>query len=477
MTTTTPPRAARDPRDPRDGQDGATSAEYLTVMAVVALLVGTLIATGMVPPLNRAVEAAFCTIEAAIGTGCVPGDPVASDDAPPPDCTLTSSGEGIGGSVTVASVKIGGEGSYEILRRGDGTDDRYLVNLDINGSLGLDLITGGRIDLVDGLRTGRAAQLSASGELTYAPTFEFDSYEDAEAFAEQTRQLVTGPADDAFSWQTLVPVWGPGRIAKNQYDRVQDYDPPDPSATRIEGTVSVEGSGALYGGGGGGEVDAEVARSLGAVIDHDADETTLYFQVDADVAAEIGIGVPGVTADADGGLSSELVLGVTFDDQYSPSELQVGWTGQARGGVGLPSLDALWFADGASVPLDTGDALGIGLDVDEQDTWTLEATADLDLRDPRLGSIGDDVVDALLGGDPGGLVASGSDLLAHVRDESDLLVQYHTGDLSETGLEVAGGKVLAFGFGANYDSTSAALQDAWYRPGGFGWLDAVCGTT
>lgn len=458
-------------------EDGATTAEYLTVLALVTLLVGMLGAAGLLGPLQRSVEAAFCLVEAALTDGCVPGDPIASGDVEAPICTLGTEGEGVGGSVTIASVQLGADGSYDIVRTGDGTgEEQYRVDLDLSGSLGLELMTGGRVDFAEGVSSGRYGELSASGELTYAPSYTFDTLEQAEAFAEETRRLVTGPADDLWDWRTFVPVWGQARIPWNQWERVQDYDPPPPSQTRLEGSVHVEASGGFYGGGAEAEGEASIGRSVGAIIDHDTGATTIYYQVDGALAAQLGVSAGGIGGGAQGSVSSELVLGVTFDADNDPSALQVGWTGQVSGGAQLP-LEALWFADGATSG-NVADAFTVELDVDESQTRTLEATATLDLTDPRLATAGNGVVDALLAGDVDAFLSAGRGVLDHVKDESDLLVQYHHGDLSEVGIDVGGGHVLAFGFGARYESGSQELADAWYRPGGHGaWIDAVCGTT
>lgn len=163
-------------------------------------------------------------------------------------------------------------------------ESTYDVNLAFKGELGAKVMEGGKVEVGDGgLRAGRQGELAAGADATYSPTFRFDNREDAGALVGRTCDLVTGPIDDAWSWKTLVPVWGPGRIAKNQADRIKDYDPGDVDVTRIEGGVFVEGGGSAYGGGAGVEGDARVGTTVGGEYDHNTGDTTLYYKLNSEV--------------------------------------------------------------------------------------------------------------------------------------------------------------------------------------------------
>lgn len=455
----------------RTDEAGATTAEYVMMVALVALLIGALTATGLVQPIGDTVRAAFCSISPD-GIACLQGT-VGDENYQLPDCTLASSGEGIGGSLTLFSGKLGADGSYTVSEVGDGVGDpRYEVQMDVTGSVGAEIMTGGKVD-ADGLsvKQGRSGSLSLSGEGTYAPTFAFDSEEEARDFVEETKDLITGPTDDLFSWKTLVPIWGTARIPVNQANRILDYDPPDPVKTRIEGGIDLQAEGGLYGGGAVAEGELSLGTSVGAEIDHETDETTVFYRLDSEAAAAMGLAGAG----ASGGLSSEVVVGVTYDDGFEPQTLKLGWTGTASGGVAAPDMEALWFASGTALPADVSQAAGIGLDLSSEQAWTLEASADIDLTDPELRGQGAAFLDALRRGDLDGLGEAGGGLVDHVADDSDLLVQYRAGTVDEAGLEVAGGHVLAFGFGASYSSTEEELRDAWYRQGGYAWNAEVCG--
>lgn len=456
----------------RHRQDGTTTGEYIMVVVFVALLVGALGASGIGEPIRGAVRTAFCTISPDGTQLCYEGE-VGDEDYRLPDCTLASSGEGLGGSLTLFSGKLGADGSYELVEVGDGDGPpRYEVRMDLEGSLGAEIMTGGHVT-ADGLGTkqGRSGSLSVSGGATYAPTFPFDSRAEAEQFVDDTRALITGPADDAWDWETLIPVWGAARIPINQVNRVRNYDPPDPVRTRIEGGVTVEAEGTLHGAGAGLEGDFELGHSIGAELDHNTGATTIFYKLDGEVSAAMGM----TGAGGSGGLDSQVVVGVTYDDDWSAQKLSLGWTGTASGGVSTPDLDALWFADGTALPADISDAASIGLDVSSEQTWTLEATADLDLTDPRLRDPGMDFLGALSRGDLSGVGDAGGQLVDYVVDDSDLLVQYRAGTVDEFGIDIAGGHVLAFGLGAKYTSTEEDLRDAWYRQGGYAWDAEVCG--
>lgn len=456
----------------RHGQDGATTGEYVMVVVFVALLVGVLAASGIGEPLRGAVRAAFCTISPDGTQQCHRGE-LGDSDYRLPDCTLASSGQGLGGSLTVFSGKLGADGSYDLVEVGDGDGPpRYEVRMQLEGSLGAEIMTGGHVS-ADGLATkhGRSGSLSVEGDGTLAPTFAFDSRAEAEQFVEDTRRLVTGPADDLWDLQTLIPVWGAARIPINQARRVIDYDPPDPVRTRVEGGVTVEAEGGVYGGGAVAEGDLSLGHSIGAELDHTTGSTTIFYQLDGEASAALGM----TGAGASGGLDAQVVVGVTYSDDWAAEKLSLGWTGTAAGGFAAPDLDALWFAGGTPMPADISEAAGIGLDLSSEQTWTLEAAADLDLTDPRLRDQGMAFLGALGRGDLTGLGDAGGHLVDFAVNDSDLLVQYRAGTIDEAGIDIAGGHVLAFGLGAKYTSTQEDLRDAWYRQGGYAWDAEVCG--
>lgn len=456
----------------RHRQDGATTAEYVMVVVFVSLLIGALGVTGLGEPMRGAIRTAFCAISPDGTQICFEGE-VGDEDYRLPDCTLASSGEGLGGSLTVFSGKIGADGSYDLVEVGNGDGPpRYEVRMDVSGSLGAEIMTGGHVT-ADGLsvKQGRSGSLSVDGSGTFSPTFSFDSRAEAEDFVEDTRELITGPADDVWEWETLIPVWGPARIPINQARRVIDYDPPDPVRTRVEGGVTVEAEGGVYGGGASAEGEISLGHSIGAELDHTTGDTTIFYKLDGEASAALGM----TGAGASGGLDSQVVIGVTYSDDWEAEKLSVGWTGTASGGVAAPDLDALWFASGTAMPADVSEAAGIGLDLSSEQTWTLEAAADLDLTDPALRDQGTAFLDALRRGDLSGLRDAGGAVVDYVVDDSDLLVQYRAGTIDEAGIDIAGGHVLAFGLGAKYTSTEENLRDAWYRQGGYAWDSEVCG--
>lgn len=419
-----------------------------------------------------------------VGVDCSATDPSTSgtsqlaEDFEPPECVITRRGEGIGDSITLFSVNLGADGSYEVIHESDGEGgEEFFVDVAAGGELGVELTKGGSVDVIDGLKVGTSGTVGVGADASVTRTYAFDSLEDAEDFSQRLRDFARGPIQDLDEWQSYVPIYGSWHLYREQRERRKNLDPPAVSRTRIEGGINLRARGGAYGGGGSATGSASLGRSVGATIDHEEDTTTVYTEIAAELAAELGVGMPaGLSVDADGGVSTTLVLGVEFDSEGSPTELQVKWAGQAQGGIGLPSAEALWFAAGD--PTSYGDMAKIGLDVDEQQTWALEAAATLDLDDPRLGTIGDDVVASLRADDVVGFVDAGHDLVEHVRDQSDVLVQYHSGELDETSLSADVGVGLAFGFDANYYSSDAELRDAWARrPGGNELIHDVCGTT
>lgn len=458
-------------------QQGATTAEYIAVLLLLVALIGTLGATGLGGPMTDAIRTAMCSInveggQCAGGGGTDDLPPSGREDPPrPPTCTISTEGESINGSVTVASADFGADASYTLTETRTGDTSTYDVTLTFSGSLAGKLSEGGKISTnIDGLRAGKQGDVSAGGKLTYSPTFRFDDREDAEALIADTRDLVTGPIDDTFDLQTLIPIYGPARVANNQAQRILDYNPGDVHTTRIEGEVFAEASGSIYEGGAGAEGEARGGQAIGGEYDHTTGSTTLYYKTSAEVAGALGLQVVGGSA----GIESEVVVKVTMDDEWNLSSLDVGWTGTGKAGVDTLSLQQLWFAEGTAFPADVSEAFGVGASGSEQDTWTLEAAGSVDLTDPRLRSAGEDFVDGLVNGNVGDTLDAGREVGDYVINDSDLLVQYHTGDSSSGGFDIQGGKVLAFGLSAGGGSDNRQLQNAWYRPGGSDWITGAC---
>lgn len=461
----------------RRGQAGAVTAEYVATVTIVAAVVAALFALPLVPMVGAWGRYAVCTLfggddECArpLAAGG-PDDPLVTPVTMV--CLESRDRESAGGDVTIVSVKASGELSYQIDRNSDGTHE---VTLEFAGGLAGELVAGGKLSADElGVKQGRSGAVELGGDASVAPVFAFDSEQEAVRFAESARDLVAGPGRDAWNWRTLIPVYGPGRIAVNQYNRIRSFDPPAPSRVRVEGSVDIEAGGDLYGSAGGIEGLVESGRSVGADVDLETGDTTVYVALDGRVAAELGIG-PNVVTPVGGNLqpggefSGEVVVGVTLDRDLTPKHVQVGVSATGHGGLERGGLEGFMFADGPFTGLerDLSDALGdVGFSARDDPAFAFSATAELDLTDPRAGAIGNGLLDALASRDAGDLRRAGTALRDHLLHETDLRAQLHTGSRSAFDLGASGGKGLAFGFGLAHERSDQALAGAWHRaPGG-----------
>lgn len=457
-------------------EDGGLSAEWLAVGALVVILLAALGTSGIAQRMGESFAYAACRIISSIaGEGeCTPpgsdGDGV---DGPTMTCLDSRTTENVGGHITLFSVRVDGDLSYQIDRMSDGT---YEVTLQMSGGLGAEFVAGGKLNAEDlGLdNASRSGSVTAGATGEVAPVFSFDSLEDAENFAESARDLVAGPMDDIWDPRTLIPIYGPGRVVANQIDRIRNFDMPDPSGLRIQGGLEATAEGSISGGGASVNGLLGGGRHLGADIDFETGNTTIYVALDQEIAAGLGFDIlPGSASGgvgADGELTSEVMIGLTVDEDMNPVELGVNSTIAGSGGFdGFGGWDDLHEVF-TGLPED----FDLGINRSEHDAFSLTSGATLDLTDPRLAAIGDDVLDAISSGNAGDLASAGGDLLDHMLNETDLEVQLHTGDESGFDIEGKGGKGIAFGGGFEHGRSDMELAGAWHRPPGGEFTEATC---
>jgi hypothetical protein len=466
------------------GESGAAAAEHVALVAVVGAVIAALFAVPLAPVITDWGRYAVCSLfggddcERPLATGDL-DDPLATPVTMV--CLEARDRESAGGSMTIVSVKASGELAYQIDRRSDGSHD---VTLEFTGGLAGELVAGGKLSAdALGVKQGRSGAVELGGEATLAPVFAFDSEQEAVRFAESARDLVAGPGRDAWNWRTLIPGYGPGRVAYNQFDRIRSFDPPAPTRVRVEGSVDLVASGGLYGGAGGLEGLVGGGRTVGADIDLETGDTTVYVALDARIAGELGLG-PGVVTPVGGNLQpggelgGEVVVGVTVDASLVPQRVEIGATVSGHGGLERGGLEAFMFEGGPFTALerDLSDAIAdVGVTARDDRAFAFSASAELDLSDPRVGAIGDDLLAAIASRDAGDLRRAGGQLRDHLLRGSDLQAQLHAGSRAAFDLSASGGKGLAFGFGLSHERSEQALAGAWHRPPGGAFGRAHCG--
>ncbi|MTV27529.1 hypothetical protein FTX61_19230 [Nitriliruptoraceae bacterium ZYF776] len=477
MTTERTPRATSTLSARARGEVGGVSVEWLAAGSLVVVLLGALLTPALTGRMGESFAYAACRIIANVGGDgdCTPpgeGEGGPDGEVPTITCLTSQRSESAGGHVTLFSVRVDGDLAYQIDSL---SDDTFEVTLQMSGSLGAELVAGGKISADElGLQAGREGSVNAALGGEVAPVFSFDTLEEAEAFAQSARDIVTGPTDDLLDWKTLIPIYGPGRIPVNQINRIRNFDPPPPSGLRIQGGLEVQASGTWRGGGAGLDGMLGAGRHLGADIDFDTGHTTVYVALDSEVALGMGLDLlpgpvrPGVGAD--GQLQSEVVVGLTVDENLNPVELGLSGTIQGSGGIqGLGEGDLHEIFSGLANDLE------VGVNGSDHDAFSLSAGATLDLTDPALAQIGDDFLAALGSRDPGQLADAGGNFVDHLVNQTDIEAQLHTGDRSVFDIEGKGGKGLAFGGGFNTESSNLDLAGAWHRPPGGSFSEANCG--
>ncbi|MFA9429715.1 hypothetical protein [Egicoccus sp. AB-alg2] len=459
-------------------EHGGVSGEYVGVLVVIGALVGTLTLAPFAPYVADWARYAVCSL---FGDDCdaPQARPAAPEFAPVSMvCLEASDREGVGGNVTVFSAKVSSDLSYQIDRTSDG---RHEVTLELSGGLAGKLATGGSLSAdALGVRQGREGAVELGADVTVAPAFSFSSREAAVAFAEQARDLVAGPVDDLWDWRTLIPVYGPGRIPVNQYQRIRDFQAPPPSGLRVQGEITTTASGDLYGNAYGAAGVLSAGQSLGADFDFETGETTYYVALDASVAAELQLGpstVPvGGGVSGSGELAGDVTVALTVDAAGHPTTLAFGAAAAGYAGLDL-GLEGLLLPASpfTAIGPDLDSAVAaLELDARTERSLGLSATATLDLTQPGVRELGTDVLAAIATRDRVALATAGTRLADHLVREAPLEAQLHRGSRDQFDLGASGGKGLAFGFGLSHEESSLQLAGAWMRPAGGHFQRGYC---
>lgn len=326
-----PPHAACAP--PADGstrahgapadETGNVSIEWVAVAAVLIVILAAVAATATTVA-DRVAEtvASLACHAAAIVTDadCASPGAVAGDEAPTLSCDLSAISEAYVGGVTAFSGVIEGEVGYEIAERGDD----YKVTLTALGGLGGKLLKGGKLSFGEFGKAGAKGSVAITGQAETAPTFSFDSEDEAEAFVGEVRSVTTSLLADGIK-DALAP--GPPVDTLTNLWELGTFDPPEPDKVRYAGGVNVEATGEIGTGGGRVEGLAAAGGVLGVDVHVDGSRT-VYVELDGEVAGELGVGLPGV-----------------------PVEASAGGGGLPVGGHG-PALRRRWAGLGAAARLD-----------------------------------------------------------------------------------------------------------------------------
>jgi hypothetical protein len=421
-------------------QRGQTAVEYLGVIAVVVALIG-----GMLALSPRIGQEIGCKILEKIGAGggCGSGGLIGDDGQPKTPCVVADSDGKIKASLTVFSVKGGGEVKILKQKRSDG---KTVVTVSGGANLGLKFGAGadanvdvGKSSVGGGAGVEGGAALQGEGGASWI----FNSDKEADDFIGTMRDKLRDSAIEA-----AAPGIGDLGVALfGNHDSI-----PDPDIVYIQGGVggNVKGEAKL---GGGLEGGLEGAAVLGGQWNRKTGEKTIYYRVNAkgEGSAKLLAGL-GLSA------SGEVQLSVTYDKDGHPIKASI----QGKGGVagGIPKLEG-------KDPVSWLKSVSFG----GQEGARLEANFDLDLTDPANRQAFEDFLHNPISG--------ADDLGKAFLDRGLFSARLYKTDQSKYGVSADAALGLKFGIEGGYEGNDSSLMGAWYydrSTGGFKeWTDCTGG--
>lgn len=486
---TTPARQRGSARDDR----GQTSTEYVGTLALVIVLVlalSLLIGTGVGQAVLSGTSRGICKVIDSAGFGkgaCSTAPGAAADPYEPSKCTVSSGDSKVSGSVTVFSVRVGGDAGYVLEEKtdGPGRPNKWYLTLKGGVSAGAEGAFGGSAE-AKGPKVGEGA--SGSGYVVAkgdgSVTYRFDTEKEARAeLAEIKEDLTAAPirAAEGFvegsTWDPpgfvpdIVPVPFGGIVGSvSEATRPEHSRPPSYEtsyAAGLEGSVAGSaGEGAYVSGKGTGSnvVGIKFGRN-----DQGQDTRTVFFKISR--SGEISGGAP-FTAGFTGSQEGEGQVALTYTKQGN------GWTA-----TDLELQAAMGLSGGVSLTGEVKDLRGLqqslkSVAISGSDEVGLAGvlTASYDLTDPRTRAAMSNALSTIgiqaLGGrplDPKEAATSLYDAFGTYKNLS--FVTYDTTKTS-VGAGFKVGDLIAFGADGSYTRKESELRNARYLTPS-GWRDWV----
>lgn len=474
------------------GERGASTVEYVGVIVVVSIVIIATAATPWKTDLNAGIEKSICSILSHIpGGGGGACESLESPEDDLPTCMVSEETDGHGSKVDVLIFNLGGGVQMRVTKYSDGSAEVSLVDQ-----------WGGGVDVDAGkVKAGDYVEidLGVGGQFTYGngDTWVFDSWEDAEQFAQDQQDRVE-------AWQNKVPFIGPW---------LNPHEPPeDPQKTYDQFELDLHGGGdaGLDLGGGDDKNDGsgdagDGSGDSGSGDSGSGDSGSGDDSGDSGESDGGGANIPQEIVDLLPEAGGELSLGgeviVEHDrgsDRDSASDDRRTYSIELNGdisGEGGVLDESIGGNAGAGTILsytvdNDGNVVGVNLTQVFQaggdgttDNSAVRYSADFDLTDPaarqkfqdwiqnpggipNLGDIQD-------GGFEGALTPEQQGLMDLIQDPNvtDLTENHYDNAFSDDGDEW-GGKLfgIGLGYGFNDDSSSSTLNDAYvWRHGPNGW--------
>ena len=447
------------------GEDGAGSVEYIGAILVVGALILSLVMGST--PVGALIAEKLCD---AFGTSCAAGDRDADGDRVPDQaCTLGEDSENINANVTIAFIDLGADGTMTIEKMSDGT---YKVT--VGGEAGAAAVASAG-EIKGGLQIGDyggALALTADARAGIfagaGVEYEFSSKKDAEDFTEYVHRTIAKSGAKSVG-SAINPAVGVGvDVIGWAIDKVTgySYDPPLPDYSYYEAGISGAGNAQADAILAGGSASANLTTALGARINHETKDVTIYNKVnlDAEAAAKLGLSASDGNwgQGAEGSASIEIVVATTVDSSGTLKDVSFDGAATAEGAAALTGL--------AGFPLQGSGGKGVSL------------SAQFDVTDSNRTA----VTSALVG--IGVLAATTGQPFSAPQQAipAIMLEARRSGDITAQTLDVSGQNLvnaalglkaplvggLEFGLGA---STSTQESTGAYYLGANGWKDwAAC---
>lgn len=411
---------------------GQISIEWAGVLALVGLVVAVLWVSGLGDKIAGATGTALCNI---FGGDCG-GEQSAGPREPAFPCVISDSEGKLKASITVFSVKGGGE--VKVLRQ-ERSDGSVLITLAGGANLGAEFGLGGGADADAGAtEVGLEAKLKAgvNGQVEGGGTWQFENGDQADEFVEIVRNYARDGAIKA-----SVPVLG--GIATDLFG--EDRDVPDAAITYIQAGVGGSVKGDATGGVELAAAGLEGAALLGVRQDHRTGEDTYYMRLKGSGNVSIGALIGhDLSGDVDGQLA------ITFDKDGNPVKASV--IGSASYAGGLDNLNA-------NIKNQTPDDWLRGLKLTGSDNagGRVEFQYDLPLTDDGVRDAFDRFVDDPVSGTP--------DLAQEIARAGEFTARTYSTEKDKYGGGLDAALGLKFGIEGSYEGVSSQLGGAWYANG------------
>lgn len=315
------------------GESGAATVEHVGVIVLVVAVIAAVVMAAT--PIGQTVAAKLCQ---AVGGECG----AATDAQPAPDpqptqaCTVSSDDfeAGLGASISVVDLGKGVTVTTE--EKSDGTVE---VSVSDKGNLGAQLVAGKadahlQVGGVDAGKVEADANVNAGLKGMLGQKYTFDASQDPaanRAAADEFTEYVGWVKGSKEAGNLVDPSIGAplSGLVDLVYRSWNDYTPPAPSSTMVEGGVYLGGDASAQGLIGGASASLQGSQVIGSEFSADG-STTVYSKVDLE-----GDGEVGMILGAEGSAGVQLLTEAKVDKDGNLTSVVLNGTASAEGMTGL----------------------------------------------------------------------------------------------------------------------------------------------